>query len=145
MSSASFFLARSDWASRVSPSAFPPRVVYASAPSSARHKSRNTGVAKAFARIDRFVSHIMVRPYLLGPPTADQRPETAGAAFSSRMLTVDAHPHRIIPHALDIAGLFLDLLRRRVRPLVVHPATASALGDIDDLLDQQLATLVLQA
>src|SRR6267154_463291 len=55
---------------------------------------------------------------------------------ASALVDADADDH--VADLFDVARLGLDLLRGRVRPLVVDPALALAVGEIEDLLDEGL-------
>src|SRR5262249_59875453 len=48
------------------------------------------------------------------------------------------------PHLLDVAGLVLNLVVERIRPLVIDPTRPRAIGDVDHFADQVFAVLILQ-
>src|SRR5580658_5406612 len=50
---------------------------------------------------------------------------------ATKSLAVNAHADEIVAHFLDVAGLVLDFISQRVRPLVIDPAAARLVGNID--------------
>src|ERR1700739_4908786 len=97
-----------------------------------RHNSSTSEAANALARIDRFFKNLIAN---------DRFAADSGLAGQ---FTIDADADEIVAHLLDVARLVLDLVGDRVRPLVVDPAAAGALGEPDHLLDQVDAVLVLE-
>src|SRR5215472_14209576 len=86
---------------------------------------------------------ILIASVARGKAAERQAPSATALPWALRSTLVDAAADDVVADLLEVARLRLDLLGRRVRPLIVDPALALGLGDLEELLDEELAVGVL--
>src|ERR1017187_106178 len=100
--------------------------------------------AKVFVRIVNFgIKRIRKRRQIMAPGLTSQLARL-GLRLRIKLLSISSDPNKIVAHFLDVAGLVFNLVSEGIWPLVVDPAAARAVGNLDHLLDQVDPILILE-
>src|SRR5450759_3977954 len=109
-----------------------------------RQINKIAAAANVFVRIVKFC----IKPNEKPPPIMDtgRTSQLARLGFRLRfkLLSISSDPNKIVAHFLDVAGLVFDLVGEWIWPLVVDPAAAGAVGNLDHLFDQVDPILILE-
>src|SRR5450759_1856470 len=109
-----------------------------------RQINKIAAAANVFVRIVKFC----IKPNEKPPPIMDtgwtSQLASLGLRLRFKLLSISSDPNKIVSHFLNVADLVFDLVGEGIWPLVVDPAAAGTVGNLDHLLDQVDSILILE-